>query len=154
MRYSFGDILKKLRKDKGWSQEGLANTLNEKYGTTYNKGMISKWENNKEEPRMDTVRIMADFFDISLDELLGLTSKKNTSFNPELTEKDEKTIQMELQKLINGLEGKAGFAAFDGGTMDDMDEEDRELLLSSLENSLRIAKRISKQKFTPKKYRD
>jgi len=56
--------------------------------------------------------------------------------------------------MINNLDTKDGYAAYDGHSMDDMDEEDRELLKASLENSLRLAKRMAKQKFTPKKYRD
>ncbi len=39
---------------------------------------------------------------------------------------------------------------FDGEVMDD---NTRELLKASLENSMRIAKINAKQKFTPKKYR-
>lgn len=156
MSYSFGDTLKRLRKNKGWSQEGLANALNEKYSSTYNKGMISKWENNKEEPRMDTVRNISDFFDITLDELLGLDKKDDINWDnklPELNAKDERDIQKELEKMIEGLTSNTGYAAFDGHVLEDLDEEDRELLLLSLENSLRIAKKLAKQKYTPKKYR-
>jgi hypothetical protein len=34
-----------------------------------------------------------------------------------------------------------------------MDEEDRELLRISLENTLRMSREMAKKKFTPKKYR-
>ncbi|AEV17601.1 Immunity repressor protein, phage-related protein [Geobacillus thermoleovorans CCB_US3_UF5] len=77
--------------------------------------------------------------------------QKNTL--PELTEKDERDIQKELENIIKGLKTGNGFAAFGGVDIDELDEEDRELLIASLENSLRLAKRIAKQKFTPKKYR-
>lgn len=72
---------------------------------------------------------------------------------PVLNSKDERNIQKELQRMIDGLEGKNSYAAFDGQTINDLDDEDRELLVSSLENSLRLAKRLAKQKFTPEKYR-
>lgn len=62
----------------------------------------------------------------------------------ELTEKDERDIQKKLQETIND---------FDEQTIEDIDEEDIKLLIASLENTLRLAKRIAKQKFTPKKYR-
>ncbi len=39
---------------------------------------------------------------------------------------------------------------FDGEPMDDMT---RELLETSIRNSLEMAKKIAKQKYTPKKYR-
>jgi repressor LexA len=70
--YSFGKKLKALRTSMNLTQEGLAKALNTKYGTNFNKGMISKWENDKEEPRIDSVRYIADFFNVSLDEILGL----------------------------------------------------------------------------------
>jgi repressor LexA len=72
MAYSFGTKLKTLRLSMNLTQEGLAKALNAKYGTNFNKGMISKWENDKEEPRIDSVRYIADFFNVSLDEILGL----------------------------------------------------------------------------------
>jgi len=154
MSYSFGKKLKWLRTSQKLTQEGLARALNLRYGTNFNKGMISKWENDKEEPRMDSIRYIADFFNISLDEILGLKSDpvpKNTL--PELTEKDERDIQKELENIIKGLKTGNGFAAFGGMDIDELDEEDRELLVASLENSLRLAKRIAKEKFTPKKHR-
>ncbi|MGJ7034521.1 helix-turn-helix domain-containing protein [Anoxybacillus eryuanensis] len=154
MSYSFGKKLKWLRTSKKLTQEGLARALNLRYGTNFNKGMISKWENDKEEPRMDSIRYIADFFGISLDEILGLKSDSVPKDNlPELTEKDERDIQKELENIIKGLKTGNGFAAFGGMDIDELDEEDRELLIASLENSLRLAKRIAKEKFTPKKHR-
>ncbi|MCY7692594.1 helix-turn-helix domain-containing protein [Bacillus altitudinis] len=110
-------------------------------------GQIRRWDNVS--PKSETLQKVADYFDVSTDYLLGRTEVKR---NVDLTEKDEKDIQKELQNIINGLEGNS-YAAFDGQTIDDMEEEDKELLIASLENTLRIAKKIAKQKYTPKKYR-
>ncbi|MBQ4816450.1 helix-turn-helix transcriptional regulator [Bacillus pumilus] len=110
-------------------------------------GQIRRWDNVS--PKSETLQKVADYFDVSTDYLLGRTEIKRSI---ELTEKDEKDIQKELQNIINGLEGNS-YAAFDGQTIDDMEEEDKELLIASLENTLRIAKKIAKQKYTPKKYR-
>lgn len=114
-------------------------------------GQIRRWDNVS--PKSETLQKVGDYFDVSIDYLLGRTNKKRYYH---LTEKDEKDIQNELQKMIEGL-STSGHAAFDGRTLDELSEEeleDRELLLSSLENSLRLAKRVAKQKFTPKKYRE
>lgn len=147
----FGERLRELR--GRMSIDELVAKLNDAYDTSISKSMISRYENGQTDPKMENVRIIADYFKVSSDYLLGISDKKVAPFNPELTEKDEKDIQKELQKMIDGLNNKGSYAAFDGQTLDDMDEEDRELLLTSLENSLRIAKKLAKQKFTPKKYR-
>lgn len=80
---SVGTKIKSIRTNAKMSQEELAVNLNEKYGTKIVKSMISKWENNKEEPRMEFIRNIADFFSVSLDYLLGLSDtiaiKKNTA---------------------------------------------------------------------------
>ncbi|TKC15709.1 helix-turn-helix domain-containing protein [Robertmurraya kyonggiensis] len=147
----FGERLKELRGNL--SLEDLANKLNSKYETNISKSMLSRYENGAD-PKMENVRVIADYFKVTADYLLGINNDKVVPFNPQLNEKDEKDIQKELQKMIDGLEGKNGYAAFDGNTLEGLDEEDKELLISSLENSLRLAKRLAKQKFTPKKHRD
>ena len=84
----------------------------------------------------------------------NILKEELAEYLPTLNAKDEKDIQIELQKMIDGLSSNSGYAAFDGENLDDMDEEDKELLIASLENSLRLAKRLAKQKFTPNKYRN
>ncbi|MEA0564551.1 helix-turn-helix domain-containing protein [Lysinibacillus irui] len=112
-------------------------------------GQIRRWD--KSSPKIENVEKVANYFDVSTDYLLGRTDKKRYY---DLTEKDELSIQRELKKRINGEDVENAFAAFDGRVLEDLDEEDRELLIASWENTLRLTKRIAKQKFTPKKYRD
>ncbi|WP_371069108.1 helix-turn-helix domain-containing protein [Sediminibacillus sp. JSM 1682029] len=113
------------------------------------KNTIYQWK--RITPSLEKIEKVADYFDVSTDYLLGRTDKKRYY---DLTEKDERDIQKELESMLENMNSDSGFAAFDGSTIDDMDEEDRELLIASLEQSLRIAKRIAKQKFTPKKHRN
>lgn len=70
--YNIGEIIKYLRTKKRLSMEELAEKVNSEYGTSINKGMISKWENGLGEPRLDNVRQLALFFDVSLDYLIGI----------------------------------------------------------------------------------
>lgn len=71
---------------------------------------------------------------------------------PELTAKDERSIQKRLESVLNDLmPGNGALAFYDGE--EPMSEEDKELLRISLENTMRLAKQMAKQKFTPKKYR-
>jgi len=72
MSYSVGSIIKALRMQQGLSQDELADKLNARFDSKINKGMISKWENGLGDPRLETVRQLALFFNKSLDYLLGL----------------------------------------------------------------------------------
>jgi len=67
-----GKIIKDLRLKRGLSQEELAEKINARFGTSLNKGMISKWENGIGDPRLETARHLAVFFGVSLDYLLGI----------------------------------------------------------------------------------
>lgn len=69
--------MKKLRLDQHLTLEELANTLNKKYPNTvnFNKGKLSKWENGKEEPKLSSIRILADFYNIRIDDFYADNSK-------------------------------------------------------------------------------
>lgn len=135
--------IKNLCKDRKISINDLENSLG------YSKNTLYRLKTQT--PGADKLEVIADYFDVSTDYLLGRTDKKRYY---DLTEKDELAIQRELKKRINGEDVDNAFAAFDGRVLEDLDEEDRELLIASWENTLRLTKRIAKQKFTPKKYRD
>ncbi|MCR5678259.1 MAG: helix-turn-helix domain-containing protein [Agathobacter sp.] len=72
MQLKLAENIKKYRKDMGLTQEGLADAL----GVTV--GAVSKWENGNNVPDVVMMMALADFFNISMDELLGfqLSSKK------------------------------------------------------------------------------
>jgi transcriptional regulator with XRE-family HTH domain len=74
---NIGDILKELRNEKGLTQDELANELNMKYTLNLNKGMISKWEGNKSEPTFKYTKYFSDFYNVSIDYLLGISEYKN-----------------------------------------------------------------------------
>lgn len=69
---TIGEAIRELRTARGLSLEELAEQMNKRYGSTINKGMISKWENGIGDPRLENVRQLAVFFDVSLDHLLGI----------------------------------------------------------------------------------
>ncbi|GAA0444808.1 MAG: transcriptional regulator [Bacillota bacterium] len=104
----------------------------------------------KKIPNGANLQKVADYFDVSVDYLLGRTDKKQYY---DLTEKDERDIEKDLERIINSAESDFGLASFDGKVLDEMDKEDRELYITSLKNALRMHKRLAKKKFTPKKYK-
>lgn len=116
--------------------------------TGISNGQIRKWDNST--PGINKLQAVADYFDVSVDYLLGRTDKKRYY---DLTEKDEKEVDKELERILNSVESNFGFAAFDGKTPDETDKEDYEMYVSALRNALRMHKRLAKKKFTPKKYR-
>ncbi|EAC4797930.1 helix-turn-helix transcriptional regulator, partial [Listeria monocytogenes] len=97
----FGENLMKLRKANNLTQEELAKKLGVAR-TTY-----SSYEQNRRMPDIDVQNKIADLFEVSLDYLHGRTDKKNYW---ELTGKDERSIQRDLQKMIDDLSNSDAFA--------------------------------------------
>lgn len=62
---NFGHILKELRQERNFSQRDLARQ------TGISQQALSLWEQNKRTPNMDDCIILADFYGITLDELVG-----------------------------------------------------------------------------------
>lgn len=108
---------------------------------------LSDWKRGRSIPKMEKLQTIADYFGVSLDYLLGKTSVKKA---PILTKKDERDISKKMQETLAQLETQQSGLMFDGEPLDD---ETKELLAISLKNSLELAKKIAKQKYTPKKYR-
>ena len=64
--------IKRLRTEKGWSQETLAEKA------YVSRQTISNWETEKNYPDVHSLLILSDLFGVSLDELIkaGVTSFK------------------------------------------------------------------------------
>lgn len=71
--FDFGLILKGLRKEKGWTQEELANKINKE------SSIISRYEKNLQSPTFDTVRAFSALFNVSMDYLSGMERQSNIS---------------------------------------------------------------------------
>lgn len=66
----FGKRLKELRVEKELTQEKLGEIFNVR------KGTVSNWENGNRFPDENTIIKLADFFNVSIDYLLGRTDKR------------------------------------------------------------------------------
>ena len=120
--------------------------------TGINVSVMNRIEQGTRKARDNEILAIAQATEVSTDYLLlGNESDKKKHYY-DLTEKDERDIARDLEKMIADL-SDGGALAFSKDTSE-VDEETRELLIASLENSLRIAKIEAKKKFTPKKYRD
>ena len=74
---TFGMRFKELRNEKKLTQDELVENFNKKYNTTFNKSTISQYENNKRKPEVNILENWADFFNLSIDYLLGRNDEKN-----------------------------------------------------------------------------
>ena len=61
---SLSDNLRALRKQKGYSQEQLAERLN------VSRQAVSKWESDNGYPEMESLIILSDLFECTIDDLL------------------------------------------------------------------------------------
>lgn len=64
MKQTMGERISEFRKDRGMTQDGLA----EKVGVT--SQAVSKWENNLSVPDLSILIELADLFNVTLDELV------------------------------------------------------------------------------------
>lgn len=74
-----GSFIKELRKEKGLTQEQLAEQLN------VSRRTVSRWETGDNLPDLDILIEMADYYDIDLRELLD-GERKSEKMNKELEE--------------------------------------------------------------------
>ncbi len=94
---TFGDRLRKARKDKGLTQKQLADLIGAKHNS------ISDWENNKNRPDPDTIEYICGALEIPVSRLFSESVQNKKS--PELTEvspRDDKNKQ-ELLQIYDGL---------------------------------------------------
>lgn len=132
---SISKNIKKLRLEHNLSQKEFA-----KIAGVSDKA-VSTWENGTKEPRMGTIQKIADFFGIKKSDII----EDNDDDLPELTEKDEREIESDLEDMMNSMAS----AACEG----DDDFEDVEAFKSAIKVAMVQAKRIAKKKYTPKKHR-
>lgn len=135
-------------KERGVSRYKLSKETGIPY-TTLTQILNGRTEN----PQVKALQIIADYFGKPLDYFTGsspLNESKQAANDPyALTPKDERDIAKQLEQMKESLESNMALS-FHGEPIDD---EDREALLASLENTLRLSKYMAKKKFTPNKYR-
>ena len=139
----FSNNLKFFMQQRNKTRKEICDDLNIKYTT------FADWYNGNKYPRIDKVELLAKYFGIQKSDLIE--EKNDTNKNSlELTARDERDIKKHLDKALENLENDEALM-FDGEPVE-MDEETKELLKASLENSIRLAKTLAKKKYTPKKY--
>lgn len=130
--------LKLLRKQHNLSQKEIGNIFHASQNT------VSQWENGTRKPSYDIIQEIADYFDVSVDYLLGRQEQL-----PELNSKDKREIQEILDDTEQQLLSQDGLM-FDGSPAT---EEDVQKIIMAMKMGMEMIKKENKAKFTPKKYR-
>lgn len=99
----FGNTIAKLRKSKGLTQAQMANAIH------VTQGAISQWETGRTMPDVQQMFILADFFDLTVEELrnggetLNVTGKAH---QPDLQYPPAwRQYRPETRKILGKLEG-------------------------------------------------
>ena len=87
----FNEKLQELRKKKGITQEELAESL------YVSRAAISKWESGRGYPNIDSLKIIARFFGVTIDELLSGDELLT------IAEEDTKQKEKHFRDLVFGL---------------------------------------------------
>lgn len=94
---TFGERLRSLRIEKGLSQEEFGKIFN------MTKSRISQYETGKHESDDETKKMFADYFQVSLDYLMGRSDIRNP---------ESPTLEEELQQLLSDPDTLVAFKDF------------------------------------------
>ena len=72
----FAERLKELRKERDLSMDLLVEDLNARSDITFHKSNVSRWEANTSDPSLQHAKRIADYFDVSLDYMIGNTDTR------------------------------------------------------------------------------
>lgn len=73
--------IKELRQERDLTMDMLVADMNTKYqlDKPINKSMVSRWENEDNEPSLENAKYLSMYFDVSLDYLIGISDIRTPS---------------------------------------------------------------------------
>lgn len=141
---TFAERLKLERLNLNLKQNELAEKL------FLDRTSISKYETGKQIPETPTLEKLANFFDVSVDYLLGKSEYRK--FHPEkLTNRDKKDIDKDLKKIMDDFRNKKDDAKYYNGV--ELDDDGLDLMEAAMNIALEQIKIKNKKKYTPNKYK-
>lgn len=111
-KFKFGHRLKELRKplnypEKHLSMDELCEKFSKKYGLRVNKSMMSRWENGTAVPDNKHIVAYADYFDVDMNYLIGLTDIKRKLSDFKLDKiLDDKRVISDIIKILEKLDSQ------------------------------------------------
>lgn len=131
----FGDRLKLLRKNCNYTQKELGEKLN------VSGRVIGYYESNERFPDKETLTRLADFFEVSVDYLLGRTDIKNNVKDYKI-DTNKNNNDNDIEKMIDELMEQKGLMLCG----EPMSEEDMFLLRNSIRSTIELAKTMKGNK--------
>ncbi|PEI63009.1 transcriptional regulator [Bacillus wiedmannii] len=148
---TLGMIIREYRQERNLSLREFATRcqLSHSYIDKLEKG-IDPRNGKPVEPTLAVIEQIAKAINKDKTNLLEEIGYLNRPNDIKLSPKDERDIARDLEKTLKDLENSNEALMFDGEPIDD---HTKEMIRISLENSMRMAKQLAKQKFTPNKYK-
>lgn len=132
----FSQRLKTLRKERQKTQQDMADFLNIQRST------YGEYERGRIMPPYDKIKKLADYLGVSIEYLMG-TSNFKTNEEKYGAQESNFDVSKEIKLILDQLQNGQKSLMFYGKVLDD---ESRELLKVSLENSIQMALLLSKKK--------
>ena len=95
-----GNKIRELRKSKNISLDIFCEDINRKYGTSFNKSTVCRWENGTQSPTINNFLLLSKYYNVDVYYLSGL-KEDNTPFLEILNKNNESNHFKKLLKEIN-----------------------------------------------------
>ena len=146
---TLGEIIKQERKARNLTQSELGAIC------SVTKSTICLYEKNKSTPNDDIKRIMANYFAVSIDYLLGRTNIKTFSKGVALdnnkdsspTLKDKKIVTTDVSNIMKNLDNADGLTFYN----EPLTDEDLSYIKGALEFAFEKIRLKNKEKYTSTK---
>lgn len=157
---SLGSRLKKFRLENKLTIDDFIKKYNEKFDSSISKSMVSRWENDLAEPKIQVGKNIALMYSITFDELVGIVepgqvvqsgkiiNQSQVKDEEGFTEKDRKDIGKRMDEIRKDLTNTDGLM-FSG---EPLSEEALDSLMDAMEYIVKHTQKVNK-KYIPKKYR-
>ncbi len=95
----FGEILKELRCNNGYSMDALVELYNKTFDGKMNKSTLSRYENGLQEPMYTVVVNLSKLFDVTVDYLSGADTEEAHEFSNDNDLEERGYVVMFLENL-------------------------------------------------------
>lgn len=117
----FADVIVKLRKEKGFTQQDLANKLH------ITDKAVSKWERGLSYPDITSISTLANILGVESSYLIDLCKSED---NPYIDNRKKENIKKLVQKIFRGVGLSMGIAVLVLNILNQLSEKDSIIMLS------------------------